>query len=157
MDYSCCEILATFNLLSIAGKFDYKDNVGNITNDINKYFKLSAEFEINDLMFGQIIPTGRFGSKPSGIGNCLAAYDVNFKYYNWIDEDIDDTLKNSSCFSIISVFSTPNIHTYNVFYDSSKNSYVAINCGSGNLYGWEFSSIYESCRGNLLIGAYILL
>ena len=164
MDYSCCEIMATFNLLSVAGIYDVKDTSGKITNDINQYFKLATEFELSNLLFGQVITTGRWGSKPSGIGKCLSAYNVNAKDYKFLNyefadsefADLDNMVKNTSGFAIISTISG-SIHTYFVFYDSSRSKFIAINRGSGNLYGWEFDSIKDSLRGNILCGAHILI
>lgn len=160
MDYSCCEIIATFNLLSVASIYDIKDTSGKITNDINQYFKLALEFELSNLMFGQVITTGRWGSNPNGIGRCLSAYNVNANDYELINSNsqkINNEIKNTSGFAIISTFSFPYVHTYFIFYDSLSSKFIAINRGSGNLYGWPFVSIEESLRGDSLIGAHILL
>ncbi len=159
MDYSCCEIMATFNLLSVAGIYNVKDTVGKITNDIDQYFKLATEFELSNLMFGQVITTGRWGSKPSGIGKCLSAYNVSANDYEFLTSDADDLdnmIKNTSGFAIISTFSGP-IHTFFVFYDSSTDEFVAINRGSGNLYGWKEDSIKDILNGDILVGGHVLL
>ncbi len=159
MDYSCCEIMATFNLLSVAGIYDVKDISGNITNNINQYFKLATEFELNNLMFGQVITTGRWGSKPSGIGKCLSAYNVSANDYEFLNSDadnLDNMIKNTSGFAIISTFSI-SIHTFFIFYDSTKQKFVAVNRGSGNLYGWKEDSIKDILNGDILVGAYVLI
>ena len=174
MDYSCCEIMATFNLLSVAGCYDIKDSSGNITNDLNQYSKLVLEFELSDLMFGQSIQTGRWGSKPYGIKRCLDAYNINSTDYGAFKSDIstlENEIKNNKGFAIISTiesigpvdiplkYTNPEffaiistieligpVHTFFVFYDSSTSEFVGINRYSNSLHGWRRKSLNELVR-----------
>jgi hypothetical protein len=121
MDYSCCEIMATFNLLSVAGCYDITGPDGNITNDLNQYSRLVLEFELSDLMFDGYTSyaTGRWGSKPYGIKNCLDAYNLKTNDYGFIKSDIDqieNEIKNNKGFAIISTCEKPvPVHTWFVF------------------------------------------
>lgn len=112
MDYSCCEIMATYNMLAVSGVYDIIDGNGKVTNDLTQYPKLTAEFEYNNLMLGRVIGTGIWGSRPSGIQKCLQSYNVDFNSYLSIDtqlsvsmeNDIKD-LKNYTGFGIVSSIS----------------------------------------------------
>ena len=164
MDYSCCEIMATFNLLSVAGCYDIKDSSGNITNDLNQYSKLVLEFELSDLMFGQSIQTGRWGSKPYGIKRCLDAYNINSTDYGAFKSDIstlENEIKNNKGFAIISTIEIPGpVHTFFVFYDPSTSEFVGVNRYSNSLHGWRVKSLKELVRtedNDALFGGHVLL
>lgn len=164
MDYSCCEIMATFNLLSVAGCYDIKDSSGKITNDLNQYSKLVLEFELSDLMFGQSIQTGRWGSKPYGIRRCLDAYNINSTDYGSFKSDIstlENEIKHNKGFAIISTIEILGpVHTFFVFYDSTTSEFVGVNRASGSLYGWRRKSLKELVRtedNDALFGGHVLL
>lgn len=150
MDYVCCEIIATYNMLAVSGVYDIKDSNGNTTNDLTKYTKLAAEFEYNNLFLGRVSGTGFFGSRPSGVYKCLNSYNVKTDAYN-LECDIDTNIRdaqNYTGFGIVSsispVFSDEidneiinmmvdalipygGIHTYFVFYDNVTKEVVGIN------------------------------
>lgn len=148
----CCEVMATYNALALVGEFDINYN-GTITNDLDEYFKLALEFEINDLYLNN--PLGGFGSDPKGIEKCLKAYNHNYKAYTNAD-DMDKDVSDSVSMIVSYKFYGFGIHTYFCYYDANLNKICSVNKGSNNLKIREFCSIKE-CLGdsNLHIG-YIL-
>lgn len=71
MSNVCCEILAAYNALTLAG----------LSVD---FIKLAAEFEYGAAI--PAIPPGAFGSNPFRIGRCFATYGVSFAKYRSLCE-----------------------------------------------------------------------
>ena len=67
----CCEILAVYNLLTLAGY------------DVD-FLRLAAEFECNAAI--PAIPPGVFGSDPFRIDRCFSAYGAYFTKYRKLGE-----------------------------------------------------------------------
>lgn len=153
MDGVCCEIMATYNALTLAGE------------DVD-YFKLSLEFEYNatNTLEGwtaifpqQIIHIGYFGSDPLKIGYCLDAYNVSYKTISsengdsWID--FENELMNESTAGIFSYKLPENrkddfyfrIHTFAVVYDTSNKSepFKTFNYKCKKKQAFDRSSIYD--------------
>lgn len=154
MSHVCCEIMATYNALALVGEFDINYN-GIVTNDLDEYFKLALEFEINDIYFGFINSSGSWGSNPKGIKECLKSYNRNYKVCNDVD-DMDNDLSKSVSMIVSYKYNFLGIHTYSCYYDASSNKIYSINRGSGNLYLWENDSIQECVSDNKFSVGYIL-
>ncbi len=82
-----CVIMATYNALSLAGEYDYIQN-GVITNDLNNFYKLAVEFEMNAMNI--INALGVFGNNSSRIEDCLNVYNREYKIYNEKESAIMD-------------------------------------------------------------------
>ena len=147
----CCEVMATYNALASVGEFDINYN-GTITNDLNEYFKLAVEFEINDLYYN---PTGGFGSNPKGIEECLKAYNHNYRVYTNV-YDMDKAVSDSVPMIVSYKFNVLEVHTYFCYYDANLNKICSVNRGSGSLQIWEDDSIRECLRNHNLYIGYIL-
>ena len=139
MDDVACEIMATYNALAITGEYDYYDNQGVLTNNLDRFFRLSAEFEIN----AKLIIDGYFGSNPKKIGNCLKVYNRKYVVYNEDEmKQLDTNIRHAKC-AIISYnygfFHFP-IHTFFCYYDNSRNHYNWFNsCYTDELPGSQYT------------------
>lgn len=154
MSHVCCEIMATYNALALVGEFDINYD-GTVTNDLDEYFKLALEFEINDIYLGFINSSGSWGSDPKGIEECLKSYNCNYKVFNNVD-DMDKDLSKSVSMIVSYKFKVLGIHTYSCYYDDSSNKIYSINRGSGNLYLWENNSIQECISDKNFSVGYVL-
>lgn len=148
----CCEVMATYNALALVGEFDINYN-GTITNDLDEYFKLALEFEINDLYLNN--PLGGFGSDPKGIEECLKAYNHNYRVYTNV-YDMDKDVSDSVPMIVSYKFYGLGVHTYFCYYDANLNKICSVNRGSGSLKIWEDDSIKECLRDHNLHIGYIL-
>lgn len=111
-----CEIIATYNALTLAGK------------EVD-FFKLAFEFELNATLYTKGLPiiAGCFGSDPLKIAYCLDAYNASYEIVHSCAA-VDEALKTgrSGIISyrwplIGSVMYLP-IHTFSAVYDNSDLS-----------------------------------
>ncbi len=134
MSDTACEVIATYNALAVIGEYDcYQSGV--LTNDINKFFRLSAEFQLNAMY---IINGGWFGSDTSKIGDCLSVYNRAYEVYNEDELKMFDAyLRNKKANGAIVSYDNfgllkLRIHTFYCYYDAVKNK-----CIDFNLWGNE--------------------
>lgn len=111
-----CEIIATYNALTLAGK------------EVD-FFKLAFEFELNATLYTKGIPLieGCFGSDPLKIAYCLDAYNASYEIVHSCAA-FDEALKTgrsgiiSYRWPLIGTVMHLPIHTFAAVYDDSDTS-----------------------------------
>lgn len=136
----CCEILAAYNALTLAG----------VSVD---FLELSAEFERGAAI--PAIPPGIFGSNPFRIGRCFEAYGAVFTKHRRLDE-LESKLKTGA----IGVVSyrlgklDPRIHTFAL--KKTENAIEAYNRFSDDRKPRSYSSLSDALKGKIFLVGYIL-
>ncbi|MDE6727379.1 MAG: hypothetical protein K2J80_05500 [Oscillospiraceae bacterium] len=136
----CCEILAAYNALKLAG----------IAVD---FPKLAAEFEFGAAI--PAIPPGIFGSDPFCIGRCLAAYGAKFARYRNLGEfeGVLTTGKIGIVSYRLGKFD-PRIHTFAV--QKTEDGITAYNRYSNDRAPRRFGSVAEALLGKVFLVGYVL-
>ena len=146
MSNVCCEIMATYNALALTGEFDIINNSGVMTNDVNEFFELALEFELNAQYLDYIPSGGRFGSDPEKIEDCLISYNKQYQLYTNVD-DMDNNMTNSVSAIVSYNFYVFGIHTYCCYYDNQAGKIKSINRENNNTHVLGTNSI-KNCLGD---------
>lgn len=154
MDGVCCEIMATYNAIALAG---YQVD----------FFKLALEFEYNATLYVPVVGpfcfSGTFGSDPDKIRYCLDAYNIPYSTYESKDYDgyakackAYDTALLSGTSGIISYKFAPvlklylAIHTFAAIYEPLSSS--APICTFNRYSGQTTPKYYKSISDTLTNG-----
>lgn len=136
----CCEILATYNALTLAG----------VSVD---FLRLSAEFERGAAI--PAIPPGLFGNDPFRIGRCFAAYGAKFTRYRRLG-GLESALKSGK----VGVVSyrlgklDPRIHTF--AFQRTEEGIEAYNRFSNDRTPRSYSSLADALKGKTFLVGYVL-
>lgn len=158
MDGVCCEIIGTYNALTVAGV------------DVD-FFKLAIEFEMNaqKVILG-LAKSGTWGSDPYDIDNCLDAYNVtyttvdisNYESYTDACNAFDNELMTGV--SGIVSYRWPwyniyaGIHTYAEVYDTNNpnSAILAFNRYSNDTTSVSYASTDAAMKKSAEMGHYMV-
>lgn len=136
----CCEILAAYNAMTLAG----------INVDI---LKLAAEFERGGAV--PAVPPGAFGNSPFSIGKCFGAYGVGFTKHTRLAE-FENALGAGSVAVLSYKFKglDPRVHAFTI--QKTESGITAYNRFSNDKQPRNYSSVAEAIAGKIFLVGYLI-